>query len=94
VPLRRARIDQLAAQQVQRGRVVKLDIMKRIREDLRQPHQSGLHALQEKQVQGPEQQSAEAYRDPEHRHVTQEIGGALVGLEDPQKGRINVKRQR
>ena len=63
MPLCRARIDQLAAQQIQRGHVVKLDIMKRIREDLRQPHQSGLHILQKKQVHGPEQHSAEAYRD-------------------------------
>ena len=58
--LRVTRIDQLSAHQVERGPVIQLDVVERIGEDLGHPHQSGLHALDEEQVHGAEQQTAEA----------------------------------
>ena len=54
------RIDQLSAQQIPRRTVVKLDVVKRVRNDLGQPDQPGLHVLDEEQVNGAEQQPAEA----------------------------------
>jgi glutamate-1-semialdehyde 2,1-aminomutase len=47
-------LDQLPAQQGQRGLVVQHDVVERIGEDLGEPHQPRLHAAQEEQVHGPE----------------------------------------
>ena len=57
--LRVLRVDQLAAQQVERRLVVELDVVERIGQDFRQPHQAGLHVLDEEQVDGAEQQAAD-----------------------------------
>ena len=56
------RVDQLAAQQVERRLVVELDVVERVGEDLGHPHQAGLHVLQEEQLHGAEQQAADADR--------------------------------
>ena len=55
-------LDQLAAQQVERRLVVELDVVERVGEDLRHPHQPGLHVLDEEQLHGAEQQAADAER--------------------------------
>ena len=57
-------IEQLAAQQVQRRLPVQHDVVERVGEDLEQPHEAGLHVLQEEQVHRAEQQRADADRDP------------------------------
>src|SRR5262245_59749078 len=54
------RIDQLAAHQVERRFPVEHDVVERIGEDLREPHQAGLHTLEEEQVDGAEQKARDA----------------------------------
>jgi glutamate-1-semialdehyde 2,1-aminomutase len=53
-------VDQLAAQQVQRSTPVQQDVVERVGEDLRHPHQAGLDVLDDAQVQGAEQEAARA----------------------------------
>ena len=59
------RIDQLAPQQVQRRSVVKQYIMKRVRDDLGEPHQARLHVFEEKQMHRTEGQTSEAHDKPD-----------------------------
>ena len=61
------RIDQLAAQQLQRRRAVEHDVVERVGEDLGEPHEAGLHVAHEEQLDGAEQQRARAEPEPEHR---------------------------
>ena len=54
------RIDQFAAQQRERRLVVKLDVVERVGQNFRGPHQPGLHVLDEEQLDGAEQHAADA----------------------------------
>ena len=82
------RVDQFAAQQVERRLVVELDIVERVGEDLGHPHQSGLHVLDEEQVHGAEQQTADADSQPDQADVVHEFAGSRVRLEDAEQRRI------
>ena len=85
----RHRVDQLAAQQVQRRLVVELDVVERVGEDLGHPHQAGLHVLQEEQVHGAEQQAADAERQPDHADVAaRSRRQSLRRLDQPEQRRI------
>ena len=88
------RIDQLAAQQVERRLVVELDVVERVGEDFGHPHQPGLHVLDEEQVHGAEQQAADADDQPDQRHVAHEFGRIGVRLEEAEQRRIEVERER
>src|SRR5262249_47882057 len=57
VALTMARIDQLAAQQVQRRLVVEFEVVERIGEDLDRPHQTGFHVLDEEQLDYSKQEA-------------------------------------
>ena len=84
-----SRIDQLAAQQVERRLVVELDVVERVGEDLGHPHQAGLHVLDEEQVHGAEQQPADAER-PARSSPTWRMNSRGVGvrLEHAEQRRI------
>jgi len=59
--------------------------MERIGEDLGDPHQAGLHVLDEHQVDGAEQQSAHSHRQPDQPHVVHVIGAAGGGRDPPEQ---------
>ena len=50
----------LTAQQLKRGFVVQVNVVKRISDDFGHPHQTCLHILDEAQVNGSEQQATHA----------------------------------
>ena len=70
---RMVRIDQLAAQQIERRLVVELDVVERVGEDLGHPHEAGLHVLDEEQLHGAEQQAADADASQSCADVAQEV---------------------
>jgi glutamate-1-semialdehyde 2,1-aminomutase len=90
--LRRHRIEELPAEQLERRPVVELDVMERVGEDLRHPHQAGLDVLDEEQMHGPEQEAAYAEDQPDLSHMRDELGGARMRLEQAEQGRIEIKR--
>src|SRR5207245_7065486 len=65
--LLQARIDQLAPHQSQRRLAVQLEVAEGIGEDLGHPDQTGLDVADEEQVDGAEQQTADADRQPDFR---------------------------
>ena len=70
-------LDQLAAQQVERRLAVELHVVERVGEDLRQPHEAGLHVPQEEQMHRAEQQRADADDQPDLAHVAHEFLAAV-----------------
>ena len=60
--------------------VVQHDVVERVGQDLGEPDQPGLHAADEEQVDGAEQQRAGGEADPEHRQVLQEAAEIGVRL--------------
>ena len=53
-------VDEFAFEQRDRRVTILPSIVERVGDDLRQPHESGLHIAQKEQVHGAEQQSADA----------------------------------
>jgi len=88
------RIDQLAPQQAQRRPPVEFDVVERVRGDLGDPHEAGLHILQEEQVDGAKQQAAESNRQPHLAHVLDELGCARVRCEDSEQRGVDPQRCR
>ncbi len=89
------RIDQLATQQVQRCAAVEFDVVKRVGEDLREPHEPGHDALLQAQLHGAEQQRAQrrARARPDRRAVAK---SALPSrrAEDAEQRRIEPQHER
>ena len=81
------RIDELTAQQVKRRFAVEFHVVKRIRDDLRQPDEPGLHVAQIEQMHGPEQQRADADDEPYLADLPHESLAAGVGRHQPEKRR-------
>src|SRR6185437_7104248 len=67
------RIDQLAAQERERGLVVQLDVVERIGENFGRPYQPGLHVLYEKQLHGAKYDAADPERQPDCRDLADEF---------------------
>jgi hypothetical protein len=88
------RIDQLSAQQMQRSAVVEPDVVKRVRDDLRQPDQSGLRIPDEYEMDGPEQQAAQPHHQPDLRDVIHEYPRTSVRLEEAEQRRVRQQNQR
>jgi len=63
-------------------------------EDLGEPHQPGLNAAQEEQVDGAEQERPGRQRDPEPRQVREEALQVGVGCEQPAERRCEHQQQR
>ena len=59
------RVDQLAAQQVQRRPVIQLYIVEGVSQDFRAPHETGLHVAQEEQVNRAEREARNAQSQPD-----------------------------
>ena len=87
-------LDKLAPQQVEGSPVIKVDVVEGIGEDLRHPDQTGANPAQEKQVDGAEQQRADAERDPQLGQVLHERGQVGVRLEEPAERRPDQQHQR
>jgi len=88
------RIDQLTAQQEQRRLAVDLRVVERVGDDFRQPHQAGLHILQEKQLHGAEQQRTDADDQPDFTHMPYELGTRGVRRKNAEAARIEPQHQR
>src|SRR5262245_51887811 len=89
-----AGIDQLSAQEIERRFVVEHDVVKRIGDDLRDPHQSGLDVLDDAQLNRPEQKPAKADHEPDLRHVTHEFVSVGMWREDSKISWIEEQRDR
>ena len=87
------RIDQLPAQQVQRRPTVEFDVVKRVREDLRAPHEAGQHALLQAQLHRAEQQRAQAEGEPDLTDVAYEAGMAVRRGKDAEQRRMQPQNQ-
>ena len=87
-------IDQLAAHQVKRRLPIGLYVVERVGDDLGQPHEAGLHILQEEQVHCAEQQRTDADDEPDLAHVAHELSGARGGRKQPEKARIRPQQRR
>lgn len=85
------RVDQLPAQQAQGRPVVELDVVERVRKDLRQPHEPALHILDEEEMHGPEQEAADGDGDPGERQVVQELMPICGRLEDAEQRRVEIE---
>jgi hypothetical protein len=70
---------------MERRSVVKLDVVKRVRDYLGQPDEPGLQVLEENQLHRPKQQPTEANSQPDLPHMLKEIGIARVEPEDPEQ---------
>ena len=90
----RHRIDEFAAQQIERRLVVELDVVERVGDDLRHPHQARLHVLEEEQVHGAEDEAADADGDPHQGDMVHEGGDVGVRLEDAEQAGIEIEHQR
>ena len=88
------RIDELTAQQIERRLAVEFHVVKRIRDDLRQPDEPGLHVAQIEQMHGPKQQRADADDEPYLTDVPHELLAAGVGRHQPEKGRGQQQQRR
>ena len=87
-------IDQFALHQRQRRLVVQLEIAEGVGEYLRHPDQAGLDVADEEQVNGAEQETADADREPDQRQVVQVIASGDGTLEraDAQRSRARWKK--
>src|SRR4249920_3999365 len=92
--LLQARIDQLALQKEQRRLVVEPEVAERVGQDFRHPDKTRLDVTDEEQMDGAEQQPADAYREPYLGDVAHEIGRRGPGGENSEQGRIEVQHQR
>ena len=72
-------VDQFAAHQVKRRFAIYLGVVERVRDDFGEPHQPGLHVLQEEQLHRAEQQGADADDEPYFTHVAHELFAAGSG---------------
>jgi len=52
--------------------------VERVGDDLGHPHQARLHVLDEEQVHGTEQQSAQAHRQPDLADVLHEVAAGRI----------------
>ncbi len=84
----------LAGEQMQRRAVVELDVVERIGGDLGGPHQAGLEILQDEQLDRAEGDAAQAHHQPDLADMADEFGGADMGHEDPEQGRIEHQQER
>jgi len=66
--------------------------VERIAEDLGDPHQAGLHVLDEHQVDSAEQQSAHSDGQPQQPHVAHVIAGGGGGREKAEQGRAHPQQ--
>ena len=74
--------------------VIQLDVVKRVGEDLRHPGQSLLNAAKEEEMNRPEQQSADADREPDPADLVDALPQRRCRFEDAEQRRVNVEQQR
>jgi len=87
------RIDQFAAHQVKRRLGVDDGVIERIGEDLGGPYQPGLHALEEEQLNHPEEQRTGADEQPNRAHVAHEAPTVGVHGEYAEESRVQPQHQ-
>src|SRR5580704_6497688 len=66
-------IDHLAAQQRERGVTIKHEVVEGVGDDFGHPDEARLDIVDEEQVHGAEQQTAEAHQQPDLGDLTDEI---------------------
>src|SRR4051812_29286111 len=81
-----ARVDQFALYQGERGLVVELEVAERVGDYLGHPDEAGLDVADEEQMDGAEQQPADADRQPDLGDLTQEVRGRGPGREQAEHG--------
>ncbi len=89
-----AGIDQLAAQQRQRRAPVEQEVVEGVGEDLGHPDQPGLDIVDEEEMDGAEQQAADADHQPDLGDLTHEVARRRPRREQAEQGRIDVEHQR
>jgi len=65
--------------------------VKRVRDDLGEPDEPGLHIPQEEQMYGTEEQAAETHGQPDLADLMDELRGRRVRMEKADPRRIDPK---
>jgi len=74
--------------------VVKLHVVERVAQNLREPDETSLDVSQQDEMGGAEEYRAYANRQPHHRDVGREFIPVRVGVECAEQGRIEQQEHR
>jgi glutamate-1-semialdehyde 2,1-aminomutase len=83
------RIESFPSEKIDRRLVVEPDIMKRVGDDLADPHQASPDVLEEEQVNGPEQQAASTHRKPQDCRIVDKTAEPRPGFQKTEAPGVN-----